>query len=290
VLIAIWAGLATGAIYALVAVTNNITLSQLGVFNFAQTQFLVAGAYLAYQGIEVWGLPWYGVAIGSGVCLASAGWAQERFTIRPLGGLVAGHSATLVTTVGVATVVQGALVLKWGTTPLTVPFFGGDGSFDFLGGRLQPVDVFLFGLTACLCACLYAASSRTRWGLSGRAVTTDEDAARLRGVNVEWLSSSSFMLAGFLGGVLGPFIAAKTGVAVELSGSLLIYGFVALAIGGFGSYIGAAVGGLAVGLIQSLVTRYFELDWFPITLFGILLLVLIVRPTGVFGARATRSL
>ena len=167
-------------------------------------------------------------------------------------------------------------------------FFAGNNAFSLLGGRLLPVDLWLIVAAVVISLGLHAVSRYTLWGLAGRAATDDMAAAVVRGVNVARLRVSAFILAGALGGALGPLIGPVAGIDVSTGISLTIYGFVALALGGFGSFPGCLAGGMAIGLVESYASRYFGVAYPPLILFGILILLLLLKPTGLFGQRGLR--
>lgn len=283
-----WSGLSVGAIYALVAIGYNVPLAQTGIFNFAQGQIVVFGVFLSWFLMGSHGLPWWIAVLSGAVAGALIGAVEELVAIRPLGERKGGHGA-LVTTVGASVVIQGLLLATWGQTTKSVNFFAGNTPFSLLGGRLDPVDLWLIGLAVVIALAMHVVSRRTFWGLMGRAATDDADAARARGVNVSLLRTGAFVIAGALGGALGPFIAPKTGVDVSIGISLTIFSFVALALGGFGSYIGCLLGGLFVGLVQSYASRYFGVAYPPVILFAVLLIILLLKPTGLFGQRGLRA-
>ncbi|MFC5751326.1 branched-chain amino acid ABC transporter permease [Actinomadura rugatobispora] len=285
----IWTGLAIGAVYALVAVGYNITMAQSGVFNFTQGQIMVFSCFFAWFMMVDLDLPWWAAAIAGAVACGLIGLLVELLAIRPVVARHGAHGhAVLVTTVGAFVIILGVLAATWGRTPKSLPFFGGTETVTLLGGKLAPVDIWLVALAVVAALAMHLVSGRTAWGLSGRAATDNPDAARAKGVNVTALRTTAFMLAGGLGGLLGPVIAPKVGVSVSIGVSLTIYGFVALALGGFGSYLGCLVGGVAVGLVQAFAGRYFGAEYPPLILFGLLVMILLVKPTGLFGHRGLR--
>lgn len=284
----VWAGLAVGAVYALVAVGYNIPLSQSGTFNFAQGQLVVLAAFLAWFTITDHGWPWWASALFSAAVCGAIGFVEEIVAVRPLDRFRGGHGV-LVTTVGASVVIEGILEATWGATPQSVNFFGGQNAFTLLGGRLVPVDIWLVVIAVVVAVAMHLVSRYTPWGLKGRAANDNPEAAKAKGVNVIALRSTAFALAGALAGLLGPVIGPQVGVDVDVSITLTIFGFVALALGGFGSYPGCLLGGLAVGLIQSYASRYLGVNYPPLILFGILLLILLLKPTGLFGRRALRT-
>lgn len=285
----IWTGLAIGAVYALVALGYNITMAQSGIFNFTQGQIMVFGCFFAWFTMVDLDLPWWTAAIVGAAACGLIGLLVELFAIRPVVARHGVHShAVLVTTVGAFVVILGALAATWGQTPKSLPFFAGTDTVTILGGKLAPVDIWLVAIAVLTTAAMHLVSGRTAWGLSGRAATDNPDAAKAKGVNVTALRTTAFMLAGALAGLLGPVVAPKIGVNVSVAVSLTIYGFVALALGGFGSYIGCLIGGIAVGLVQALAGRYFGAEYPPLILFALLVTILLVKPTGLLGHRGLR--
>jgi branched-chain amino acid transport system permease protein len=282
----LWAGLSVGAIYTLVALGYNIPLAQTGVFNFAQGQIVVFGTFFAWFVMGDRGWPWWVAIVGGAATGGLIAAVEELLAIRPV--VAKGSHAILVTTVGASVVIEGVLLATWGSTTRSVNFFAGNNAFSLLGGRLLPVDLWLIVAAVVISFGLHAVSRYTLWGLAGRATTDDMAAAVVRGVNVARLRASAFILAGALGGALGPLIGPVAGIDVSTGISLTIYGFVALALGGFGSFPGCLAGGMAIGLVESYASRYFGVAYPPLILFGVLILLLLLKPTGLFGQRGLR--
>jgi branched-chain amino acid transport system permease protein len=282
----LWAGLSVGAIYTLVALGYNIPLAQTGIFNFAQGQIVVFGTFFAWFVMGDHGWPWWVAIVGGAAAGGLIAAVEELLAIRPV--VAKGSHALLVTTVGAAVIIEGVLLATWGSTTRSVNFFAGNNGFSLLGGRLLPVDLWLIAAAVIISFGLHAVSRYTLWGLAGRAATDDMAAAVVRGVNVTRLRMSAFILAGALGAALGPLIGPVSGIDVSTGISLTIYGFVALALGGFGSFPGCLVGGMAIGLVEAYASRYFGVAYPPLILFGILIVLLLLKPTGLFGQRSLR--
>jgi len=226
----LWAGLAVGAIYTLVALGYNIPLAQTGIFNFAQGQIVVFGTFFAWFVMGDLGWPWWVAIVGGAAAGGLIAAVEELLAIRPV--VAKGSHALLVTTVGAAVIIEGVLLATWGSTTRSVNFFAGNNGFSLLGGRLLPVDLWLIAAAVVISFGLHAVSRYTLWGLAGRAATDDMAAAVVRGVNVTRLRMSAFVLAGALGGALGPLIGPVAGIDVSTGITLTIYGFVALALAG----------------------------------------------------------
>jgi branched-chain amino acid transport system permease protein len=275
----IWAGLSIGAVYALVAIGYNVVFTASGIFNFAHAQLMMVGIFVAYSGLVTFGWPLLVVfLVAAGVVGVIAG-LEERLAIAPVRG-TEGH---LVTTVGVASLLDGVSQLIWGNQPLQVPFFGSAGVWHVAGGLVLPVELLLIVAAIVVTVSLVVVSRRTMLGLALLAVSEDREAALLRGVNVRRIALGAFAFSGLLAGALGPVIGPKTFAVATLGSALALKGFVALAMGGFGSIPGGLVGGFAVGLIEANAGRWLGSVYADLSVFAVLLLILLVRPTGLFG-------
>jgi branched-chain amino acid transport system permease protein len=281
----IWTGITLGAVYALVALTFNATLNGAGVLNFAQPQFFMVGGLLGYQVQAVWHLPLLVACLTCGVLGGVLGYVEELIAIRPLRD--AGHMA-LVTTVGASVIIQGAAIVFWGTDARSVTFPGGASPYHVFGAPILPVDIVLIALAILVTAGLHLRAQITPAGLAERAAVMDADAARLRGVNVRRVATASFVVSGIVGAAVGPLVAVKTGASTAAGDNLIMLGFIAIAIGGFGSYLGCLIGGVLVGILQVYCSRYLGNDYPLIVLLAVLLVVLLVRPTGLLGSKALR--
>lgn len=299
----ILSGLALGAIYALVAVGYNIVFISSKTFNFAQAQLIMVGAFMAYTAFEIWPGPQITAAAGgeesvpllllegliaiviAGVVVTAVTAVQYYTAIRP----VKNHDNFLVTTLGFSIVLDGVTQLIWGGEPKQVRFALGDDAIDILGGRATPAELTLVvvALVTVLAAILYLGRSINGLGL--RAISEDQEAAQLRGVRVRRLALIAFLVSGAIAGVLGVFVGPKTYAVATLGASLALKGFVVLAVGGFGSMGGVLVGGLVVGLTEVMAARYLGGAFSNIGIFAILVLVLLIRPAGLFVRSRERA-
>ncbi|MEI3849622.1 MULTISPECIES: branched-chain amino acid ABC transporter permease [unclassified Microbacterium] len=281
----IWSGLALGAVYALVAIGYNIVFLSQKTFNFAQAALMMLGAFLAYLGIAVMGLPWWLVAIGAAVIVGGIAALEERIAIRPVKDM---HNL-LVTTLGASIVMEGVAQVIWGGEPRRVPFFLGDQVLTVAGGRMYPVEIALVVLVVVIVVGLTQYAKRSMNGLALLGMSEDREAAQLRGVNVRRFALIAFVFTGVLAGFLGVFVGPKTYAVATLGASLALKGFVVLAIGGFGSLWGTLAGGVIVGLTEALASRYIGSDFANLSVFLILILILMVKPTGLFTRRRERA-
>jgi branched-chain amino acid transport system permease protein len=287
----IWSGLTLGAVYVVVASGFTLSLLPSGVFNFAQGAIVVGGTFLGYLWLQTLGLPEVVAVILNAIAGAIAGIACEVFTIRPLrwGRAVPGGPIELVTTVGMSTALLGAMGLIWGYDPLRVPFNGPSGTVSFLGVHAAPIEIILVAFAIAAPLALGLGFKMTRVGRACLAVAEDRDAATLRGINVSLLSIGGFAVAGALGGVAAIAIGPVTYAVPTLVNTIALGGFVAIALGGEGSFYGALGGGMAVGLVSSFATRYLGAEYSDVAVFVVLLSTLALRPRGLGGMVEARS-
>jgi branched-chain amino acid transport system permease protein len=282
----ILAGLVVGSIYVLVALGFNIVYLTSSVFNFAQAAIVMFGTFLAHQLGVVDGLPLPLVLVVCALGGALIGIVVEFAAIRPVRGR--GAHSELVTTLGAAVVLEGIAVLIWGDQALRVPTIVSSDVVSVAGGRVAVDGLVLIGFAVLAFLAIWGWTRLTLGGLSCLAISENRDAARLRGINVNWMAIMSMATAGGLGGLAGPFVGTETFAVVTLGTAIILKAFLALAVGGFGSLPGAAVGGFTVGLVEVSVARYFGAERAQLTLFVLLLVFLSTMPTGLFGQKKER--
>jgi branched-chain amino acid transport system permease protein len=285
----IWTGLVLGSIYALVATGFTIAMVPTGVFNFAQGAIVVGGTFVTYQLLAVSGVPDGWALILTALAGAVAGLLCEVLTVRPLRWARGSVDNALVTTVGASTVIAGLIGVKWGYLPLRVPFHGPSGYEHFLGAVASPLEIFTVAGAVVSALALEALFRYTRRGQACLAVAEDRDPAMLRGVNVSRLSLAAFTAAGAFGGLAGFLIGPTTYADVTLAPTLALAGFVAVALGGQGSFTGGLLGGLVVGIVSTLAATYVGANYADLAVLALLLTTLALRPKGLGGAATARS-
>lgn len=281
------AGLSVGAIYALVAIGYSITYQAARVVNFAQGYLLMLGTFVAYDGLARLGLP---VPLAIILCVVIVGAINglvELIAIRPLRDK--GSHTEMVTTVGAATMILGIIALIWGSDPLRIDLFKRSGQIEFLGGSVDPTDLWIIGLVILAAVAVTLLSRYTRYGLASLAVAENSEAATLRGINVRVLSTGSFIAAGALAGLLAPVIGVKTYAIITLGPLLAIKGFVVLALGGLGSYMGSLIAAGVIGYAEALVARYYDPILQNLVVYILFVGLLLIRPRGLFGSHHERE-
>jgi branched-chain amino acid transport system permease protein len=287
VTIVLWSGISVGALYALTAMAFNIVFISTATFNFAQPQYLMLGTLAGYVLIvEAHLATWMAIVI-SLLVGALVGVVEELVAVRYVAGK--GVHGELVTTVGWSTAMVGVVLLVWGAAPREVPAVGGTQSVAFLGGRLLVSELIIIALAVALPVGLSVWSRNSRFGLMSLAASEDRVAATVRGINVKMLSTASYAMAGAVLAAVGVIAAGTTYAVYSVGSAIVLQSFVALAIGGFGSYIGAIIGGLGVGVLQGIVTYYLGTQYVNSIILIVLLLTLLLRPQGLFGAKVERE-
>jgi branched-chain amino acid transport system permease protein len=286
-------GIGNGVVYASVALALVLIYRTTGLLNFAQGEMALLCVYLCWKLSE--SMP-IGAAMAATVVIGFVGGALvERVLIRPVENSRSPLSVVIVT-LGLFLAINALPQLLFGTDPQTMPkpwpatvAKGGSGSTDIirLGQVRIPWNVIALALMLiAVCTLLYLLFQKTRVGLSLRAVASNAESSRLVGINSGRMLMLGWALAAGLGAVVGPLVAAsKTGFDAGLMQGVLVFAFAGAAMGGFDSPLGAVVGGLVVGIAEALTTQYIgALDGIEIALpLGLILLVLLFRPSGMFG-------
>jgi branched-chain amino acid transport system permease protein len=272
-------GLVTGCIYGLIAVGYTAVYNVTGVVNFAQGDASMLGA-LSTVGLVGLGVP-LPIAVLLAVLFVGIVFViVERTAVRPAGSSVI---RGIIITIGVGVALQGLAVIVWGTDAQPLPAFSGEAPIS-LGGVTVPSQAFwIIGTTCALMVALYLFYTKTYLGKAYRACAMDPFAAGLMGIPSGTMRGVGFLLSGTVGAIAGIIIAPIALMQYDSGIFLGIKGFVACIIGGFGNPIGAALGGLVLGLLEAFATGYVSSGLKNAIAFIVLLVFLFVRPGGLLG-------
>ncbi len=282
-------GLSLGSVYALIAVGYSLVYSILLFSNFAHGGFLVIGGYICYYTLAAVG---HNIWIASLLAMVGAGASAvlvERLAYKPIRERTNVTLYLLIASMGMSIVIENIFVVTVGgrfralppvipTNPVSVFGLATTSAFDILS--LVMAVFFLTGLQIFL--------SKTKWGLAIRAASYDLKTAGLMGVNVNQLISIVFFVSGLLAAVGGIFLSVRYTLYPQL-GFITIKAFVAAVIGGLGSLPGAVVGSLILGLAEMLTAGFISSQMRDIVVFGMLVLTLLWRPTGLFGKQVSEK-
>ncbi len=286
VLLQLFAGLALGAIYVLVALGMSLLFGMLTVVNFAHGAFYMLGAYAAVTVLGLGGNFWvclFFVPIAVGML----GLLVERFLIRPLYGR--GIDYPLLLTFGLSYMMIEAVRIGYGTTSL--PFEQPDaliGATDIGVGYFPTYRLFVIAATAVVLVGLWLFLERTSYGLIIRAGARDPQIVRILGIDVGRVWLVVFGIGTGLAGFAGLLAAPLQGASPEMGESVLAIAFVVTVVGGMGSLVGAVLAGLLVGVVVSM-TSLFAPEMAQVAIFALMAVVLLVRPQGFFGRAGLMS-
>jgi branched-chain amino acid transport system permease protein len=271
-------GLTTGCVYALVALGFVLTANVSGVVNFAQGEFVMLGGIVA-AALVAYGLPlWAAIVIATLVGAAVAA-AQERLTLAPVRD--APHFIRITITLGVAVVLRGIALLLFGKDPLFLPGFTGEGTFALAGAVLPVQSMWVWAATAALLGATFWFLKFTDTGRAVRACSINLRAARLMGIDAERLTLLIFALAGASGALVGVVITPIVLATWDAGVSYGLKGFIGAILGGMRNPVVAVLGGLGIGVVESLAAGYVSSGYKDAIVYGILIAYLLIRG-GVF--------
>jgi branched-chain amino acid transport system permease protein len=296
-------GITLGSIYALVALGYTMVYGIIGLINFAHGELVMVGALTAVSVIQALmvaglGLPpaaimMAGLLVAMPLCMLLA-YAMERVAYRPLRG--APRLAALITAIGVSIVLQNVAMMVWGRSYFSFPDVVSVTTYGIGGAVITDLQVLIVLLAAALMAGLLLIVHRTRLGLAMRATAENSAVASLMGVDADRVIVAAFLLGAALAAVAGLMVSAYYGIAHYYMGFMLgLKAFTAAVLGGIGNLGGAMLGGLLLGLIESLGAGYIGdftgdvlgSNYQDVFAFFVLIIVLTIRPSGLLGERVS---
>ena len=277
-------GLATGSLYGALALAVVLIYRSTGIVNFAQGEMAMFSTFIAW-GLMQAGLPLALALLGTLVFSFVAGMLIERVIIRPVEG---GEVLTMViVTLGLYILVNSLAGWIWGFGNRSFPSLFGDGSFDLAGVRISVESIGIVAVLIAIVGILFAVTQRTKVGLAMRAVSLNPDSSRLVGISVGRTLMIGWGIAALVGALAGALIAPRLFLDVNFMGGVLIYSFAAATLGGFDSPLGAVLGGWIIGVAENLAGTYVDFIGSDLKILVPLIAILVVllfRPTGLFGS------
>jgi ABC-type branched-subunit amino acid transport system permease subunit len=277
----VFAGVVNGALYALIGLGFSLISRSTGIINFAQGEFAMLGAMLT--GILAgYGLP---LALCTAVAMLACGAVSWLFyTLALRHADKATMSQLVIMTIGLSILIRGVVTSVWGSDPISVPAFTGSRPFNLLGISILPQALWLIGALVVVTALMWLFFQHTLIGLALRAGASNPLGAAFVGIDHKRLGSYSFIMAGLLGGLGGAVWAPIAFAQVDIGIALGLKGFTAAALGGFGTPFGPIAGGVLFGLVESISAGFVSSAYQDAISYGLLFIVLIVRPQGLLGS------
>lgn len=284
----ILSGVALGMIYALLAFGYNITFSTSRTINFAQGEFLMLGALTGLTIAVTHHLPYAVAAIGAAIMGALLGVVLERVAIRP--ALLTNSTVSwILATVALGIIARNAAERIWGTDDTRFPSPLGDTPLQIAGVRVLPQEILIICVAALIVVAVELFRRRTIYGKAVTAVAADKDAAALVGINVPAVITASFVISSMIAAISGVLVAPLTLAGPTMGILLGTKAYAVAIIGGLQSGMGVIVGGLILGLSEQLTARYISTGYKDTPGFVLLILILLIKPSGLFGKRSIKK-
>jgi branched-chain amino acid transport system permease protein len=280
-------GITKGSIYAVVAIGFNLIYSATGILNFAQGEFVMLGGMLAVTLSLFAPLP---VAVlGAVLIVAVIGCLLEMLIFRRLRRHSIMH--LIIITIGLSIVIQEVALHIWDEKVRSLPYFTGNeiSSYHIFGASISPQVIWVLVTVAVIVIALHIFLRYTLPGRAMRACSSNAEAAMLSGINIANMRTLSFGLSAALGALAGCVISPITMTHYEMGGALAIKGFAAAILGGLGNPMAAVAGGLLVGILEAFAVSRLPAAYNDVAAFAVLLLVLFIRPHGLFGSASGES-
>ena len=277
-------GVSLGSVYAIIALGYTMVYGIAKMLNFAHGDVIMVGAYICFYAISSFNLPpVVGVLLAVLVCTI-LGVVIERLAYKPLRS--APSLAVLITAIGVSYFLQNAALLLFSSAPQGFPSIMGDKSLQLFGGQLTISAVTIVTVVSCIVimVALTLFTGKTKMGKAMRACSEDKGAAQLMGISVNFTISVTFAIGSALAAIAGVLLCSAYPSLMPTTGALPgIKAFTAAVFGGIGSIPGALLGGVLLGVIETFAKAYISTQLSDAIVFAVLIIVLLVKPTGLLG-------
>ena len=279
-------GISLGSVYAIIALGYTMVYGIAKMLNFAHGDVIMIGAYITFSAVHAWNMPPLLAVVVSMVVCTVLGVLIEGLAYKPL--RQATSLAVLITAIGMSYLLQNIALLVWGANPKSFSSVIGLPSLSLMGGQLiisaETIVTVLANIVIMIALTLF--TSKTKMGKSMRGVSKDKGAAQLMGINVNLTISVTFAIGSALAAIAGVLLCSTYPVLMPTTGSMPgIKAFTAAVFGGIGSIPGAMLGGILLGVIEILGKAYVSTELSDALVFGVLIIVLLVKPTGLLGKK-----
>ena len=283
-------GISLGSVYAIIALGYTMVYGIAKMLNFAHGDVIMVGAYISFCVTQYLGMPAIVSIVAAMFVCTVLGMLIERMAYKPL--REAPKLAVLITAIGVSYLLQNAAQLIWGSNPKSFNSLVNIGSIRLFDGALLISDEAIVTVLCCIIimVALTMFTSRTKMGKAMRAVSEDKGAAQLMGVDVNFTISITFAIGSALAAIAGVLLCSAYPVLQPTTGSMPgIKAFTAAVFGGIGSIPGAMLGGILLGLIEIFGKAYISTELGDAIVFLILIIMLLVKPTGLLGKKVNEK-
>ena len=284
-----FAGLTNGFVYALVGLGIAVVFRGTRIINAMQGEFALIGGVAAYLLLERFGLPLAVAALGGVIAGGALGWLTELLLVRPTRRRGGSEESFLLLTLGIAFAISAGTLDLFGRDSRLLPGIGGEGSQIIFDAAIRTHALWLIAIATLVMVLLWLFYHRTHVGLSMLAASIDEEGAATIGIDVPRMRTLTFLLGGLVGGLAGVLVSPLITIQYEMGLLLTLKGFAAAILGGLTNPFGAVVGGVTLGLIESLAVVSVSSGYKDVIAMTILILIMIVLPNGMLGQRLRKG-
>ncbi len=273
-------GIMLGSVYAMVALGLTLIYGILEIPNFAHGALYMVGAFIAFFCITSLGASYWLALLISVAALFVIGMVIEQSVYRPF--YKQPHISSFIVAVGLIFILENGALVLWGADfrRIGAP---SNAIFDLLGTTVTAQRLIVIGVTVLLIIAIHLFIKKTRLGAAIEATSQNREGAQLMGINTNFIGQATFGLGTALAAVAAVLVAPILLISPVMGESVIAMAFVIIILGGMGSFVGAVLGGYIIGLLETLISTYVTSFYTEALIFGILVLVLAVKPTGLFG-------
>lgn len=274
-------GILIGGVYALIGIGLTIIFGVMRVINFAHGDIMMIGMYLTYSLFTLLGIdPFVSIVITIPLMFLFGAFLQKVFINRMQGALPQNQ---ILLTIGLGMIMSNTMMLVYTSDYKILTTDYSSSSFNIAGISISTPLAISFLITAAITAMLYWFLLKTDTGQAIRATAQDREAAQLMGINVKWMSILAFGMGSALAGTAGALISPTYYIFPQIGSSFTLKAFVITVLGGMGSIVGATIGGVIIGVAESVSAVYISSGWKDVVVFVLFLLVLLFKPAGLMG-------
>ncbi len=278
-------GILIGGVYALIGIGLTIIFGVMRVINFAHGDIMMVGMYMTYFLFTLFGIdPFISVLITIPLMFIFGAILQKLFINRILGALPQNQ---ILLTIGLGLILSNSMMLAFTSDYKILTTSYSSSSYRLAGLSVSKPLAISFLITVVITAALYRFLMKTDTGQAIRATAQDREAAQLMGINVKWMSILAFGIGASMAGTAGALISPTYYIFPQVGSAFTLKAFVITVLGGMGSIVGATLGGVIIGVVESMGAAYISSDWKDVVVFAIFLLVLLVKPSGLMGTSRT---
>ena len=284
----LFSGITVGSIYAAVAIGYNIIYNATGIINFSQGEFVMLGGMIAYSMSSV--MPILPAVLIAVSITSLVGSSLEFIFIRRLRN--AGVLKMIIVTIGLSILIREVALHVWDEQVRALPFFSGNeiSSIGILGARISPQVIWVLGSTIIVVSALFIFFRYSLTGKAMRACSANRRAAGLCGINTRGMVNLAFVLSAAIGAVAGSVVSPLTQTHYAMGTELAIKGFAVAILGGLGNSMAAVLAGVLLGILEAFSISILPMAYKDAIAVSILIVVLVVRPSGLFGSREAAAL